>query len=158
MAILTAGGLAKMTRLFWKTMNKTVQKTDWFQTPLKYIQDYLLQDIEILHPLFNYAHGSTKWTRTYIHVWRWEKRTLFFVSYVSSDQRFIPCFLEMHLRGVSVSIENMYQTLQYYQNIALQCERINGRTLSSLGTKGNPLFIHFLQLEFHNAPDLFSIW
>lgn len=106
-----------------------MQKTDWFQTPLnlKSIQDYLVQDIEILHPLLN--HGSTKWTRTYINLWRWEKHTLFFVSYVS-DQKFIPCFLKMHLRGVSVSIDNMYQTPRY---IALQCEqfRINGRALSS---------------------------
>lgn len=72
-------------------MNKKLQKTNWFNTPLlDEIKKYMVDDVFILHQLINYYQTISH--LYYINTWiSGKKHTYLEVSY-SQDQELIPLF------------------------------------------------------------------
>lgn len=81
-------------------LDKSYQKTDWFNTPLdENLKMYLVTDVWVLHYLVNYLSTCTD---TYENTWTREIHSPLCQSLVL-DHTLIPCYLQMSLKGISIS-------------------------------------------------------
>lgn len=111
-------------RLAGVTLDKKLQKTDWFSMGLGPAhQKYLVEDVTILHQLLGYLQKVSDWYVT--NTWTNTHPTYFFTSY-KNEQLLIPFLVDITLRGIAVSEGKLAMACE-------ECERRIQQGLSHIG-------------------------
>ena len=89
-------------RICGQKIDKTPQKTCWFETPLtNEIKKYLVGDVQILHKFLDFTKEVG--LKTYINTWTGETHQYFEMSCLC-DQSLLPLFLKQSLKGIHIDI------------------------------------------------------
>nr|YP_009472855.1 hypothetical protein [Caulerpa manorensis]ARO74441.1 hypothetical protein [Caulerpa manorensis] len=142
-------------RILGVEMEKSLQTTNWFNTPLtEEIQQYLVDDVYILHKLVNFYQKTSD--LYYVNSWISGKKHNYLEASYSQDQILIPLFLKMELRGICISLSSLEACAKVQKEKRSKLLEVLGLSLEE--SQSAIKFTNWLRHTMHPISQLAKDW